>query len=199
MPIYRIDGFAYTSKEQAKQAKKEKDGIAYIRQNTNLNDPDVVLRLYNKMIDEKFFETEVGITFLKELQQELIMSSYIADSEIKPIPVREYVHAEHEKEEQKEEKERLEHREKILQANADSEYKTKFYLATFFAIIFAVALLGIFSITYFSGSSKTILNYEEKITDQYSSWEVQLKEKEQELNEREQLLKNRLEQLQMEN
>jgi hypothetical protein len=40
-------------------------------------------------------------------------------------------------------------------------------------------------------NSPTILDYEEKIIDEYSSWEQQLSEREQQLNEREALIKEK--------
>ncbi len=202
MSIYQIDGFAYTSRERAKQAKKEKDGIRYIREKTDLSDPDVVLRLYNKLLDEKLFETEVGISFLQELRQELILTPYIMNDEIRPIPAKEDVREEHEREEERERqriKERAERtrREEVLQNEANRNYKKKFQIATFFCVVLAAAIVGIFVITFVSGKSATILNYEEEVINKYESWEAELNERERALTERENLLQQKIDQMQV--
>lgn len=201
MALYQIGGFAYTSRDRAKQAQKEKDGIKYIREKTNLNDPDVVLRLYNKLLDEKLFETEVGIAFLRELQEELILAPYIMDTDIRPIPAREDIAEENAREEEKERQRIKEHmerakREESMQARANVDYKRKFQIATFFCVVFAVALIGVFGITYFSGKSTTIFNYEEELINKYEAWDQQLNERENAIREKEELLRQQLELLQ---
>lgn len=201
MSIYQIDGFSYTSRERARQAKKEKDGIAYIREKTNLNDPDVVLRLYNKLLDEKLFETEVGITFLKELQQELVMAPYIMNSDIRPIPAKEDIRQEQEREEAKERQRIKDHAERsrqkeALKKEANRDYKKKFQIATFLCAVFAAALVGVFVITFVSGKSTTIFNYEEEIINKYEAWEADLNERERALTEQENQFKQKIEQMQ---
>ena len=46
-------------------------------------------------------------------------------------------------------------------------------------------MTGMFGITYYSGSSVTILNYENALIDKYEDWEKDLDEREQKLKERE--------------
>ena len=196
MSIYQIDGFAYTNRERAKLAKKEKDGIDYIRKKTNLSDPDVELRLYNKLLDENIFETEVGTAFLKELQQELLMVPYIMDSDIRPIPVKEDIREKQEREAAKVRQRIKDHAERSRQKEANRDYKKKFQIATFFCAVFAAALVGIFIITFVSGTSPTIFNYEEEIINKYEAWEADLSERERDLAERENQFRQKIEQMQ---
>ena len=55
----------------------------------------------------------------------------------------------------------------------------------FFAIVFAVAIIGMFSITYLSGNNINIINYENELIDKYSSWEAELEAREAALEEKE--------------
>ncbi len=46
--MYVVDGFEFQTKEEARQAKKESDGIRYIKDQTDMSDPDTVYKLYTK-------------------------------------------------------------------------------------------------------------------------------------------------------
>ena len=69
-------------------------------------------------------------------------------------------------------------------------------VSTFFAVVFAMIIIGMFAITYFSDDNVTILNYENKIIDKYEEWQKSLDEREQQLDEQESELMEREEQLQ---
>ena len=56
---------------------------------------------------------------------------------------------------------------------------------TFFAVVFAMIIIGMFAITYFSDDNVTILNYENTIIDKYEDWQKSLDERERQLDERE--------------
>lgn len=43
--MYVVDGFEFQTKEEARQAKKESDGIRYIKDQTDMSDPDTVYKL----------------------------------------------------------------------------------------------------------------------------------------------------------
>ena len=72
-----------------------------------------------------------------------------------------------------------------------SRYKKRFHVATFFAIIFAISVVGMFVIMEMSGNNTTIINYRDKILNEYSSWEAELKTEENRLKEWEALLEER--------
>ena len=85
MDMYTVDGFIFEDEEMAKIARKEEEGIRFIKQRTALDNPEVVLKLYNKLLEQELFVTPVGIRFLTELQNILLTSVYIAREEIAPI------------------------------------------------------------------------------------------------------------------
>ena len=62
--MYVVDGFEFQTKEEARQAKKESDGIRYIKDQTDMSDPDTVYKLYLRLNKPGYFFTPVGLSFL---------------------------------------------------------------------------------------------------------------------------------------
>ena len=165
--MFIVDGFEFATEEEAKKARKEKAGIRYIKENTNMNDPDVVYKLYAKLNKPGTFCTPVGFAFLIELQEFLHTIPYIKNEEIRPIHV-----------------EKAGTGNKAGQKEA-AKYKKRFHIALFFVIILAVSIIAMFTITYVSGHSPYVVNYENEIIDKYESWQSELEEREKALDERE--------------
>lgn len=209
--MYKVEGFEFETKTQALAAKKEVEGIRYIREHTDMNDPDVVMDLYNRLILKEVFQTPVGYAFLGELQVYLRETPYIRSEDILPIPVyrpekltEEVDEREIERRRQKANKAlRASNRDVLRKNKADQKerrmkdwqtyrascpkrnYYKPFLVSTFFAIVFALALAGMFVITALSDNNINIINYENEVIDKYEIWEARLKEWEFELRERE--------------
>ena len=83
--MYVVDGFEFQTKEEARQAKKESDGIRYIKDQTDMSDPDTVYKLYLRLNKPGYFFTPVGLSFLVELQEYLHTIPYIKNEDIRPI------------------------------------------------------------------------------------------------------------------
>ena len=66
--MYQVEGYAFETKEQEHTAKHEVEIIGYIRKNTRMDDPDIVLALYNNLVLKEIFVTPVGYDFLHRLQ-----------------------------------------------------------------------------------------------------------------------------------
>lgn len=188
--MINVDGFLFEDEETAKLARKEEEGICFIKQRTALDNPEVVLRLYKKLLEQELFVTPVGIRFLTELQNILLTSVYIAREEIPPIPVKSI---EVTKEVQVPVESPMKEEKKIIKEKADG-YKKSFYVATFFAVIFGISVLGMFIINAISGNNVNIINYREQLLNEYSSWEAELKTEEERLERWEENLEQREEQ-----
>ena len=193
--MYNIDGFLFEDERTAELAKKELEGIRYIKERTALDNPEVVMTIYKKLLGQHFFVTPVGIRFMVELQNVLLHSPTISREEIPPIEVSSMILK---KELTQEEAEltkkgplaKAKRAAKKVDKKVEGNYKQPFYIALFFAIIFALSVVGMFVITEISGNNINIINYRNKILNEYSSWEQQLKEKEAELKEWEAELEN---------
>lgn len=191
---YNVDGFLFEDEPTAELAKKEMEGIRYIKERTALDNPEVVLKLYNKLLEQKLFVTPVGVRFMLELQNVLLCSNMIKREEILPIEVSSMVlkkELEASDIKGKNPVAKVKKANKKLDEKVEGNYKKPFYITLFFAIIFAFSVVGMFVITEISGNNVNIINYRNEILDEYSEWEQQLKEKEAELKEWEAELESR--------
>ena len=183
--MYNVDGFLFEDEAVAELAKKEEEGIRFIKEHTALNNPEVVYKLYQKLIDQNLFVTPVGQRFLVELQNVLLASGYVAKDEIPPIRIAApEVPA-------KEEAQSVKKVTKKIENKVGGEYRRPFYIALFFAIVFGVSIIGMFFINELSSNSVTILNYREEIINEYAGWEAELTEWEAELRAKEVELRDR--------
>lgn len=144
--------------------KKELEGIQYIKKKHNMNDMKKVLALYNKLVEQELFHTQVGIAFMEQLKEQLIASKEINNQDIWGY---------------KEEKKEV--------GRKEDYYKYKYYNSLIINIILVIALVIGFFITT-NSKNVNIINYENKLIDKYSVWEEQLKERESIVTEREKAL-----------
>lgn len=184
--MYNIDGFLFEDEATAELAKKEEEGIRFIKERTALDNPEVVLKLYNKFLEQNLFVTPVGIRFMTELQNVLLGSPFISREEIAPLKVstmviKKEVPPEELEPEKKGPVAKVKKVTQKVDEKVEGNYKKPFYVALFFVLIFAFSVVGMFVITKVSGNNVNILNYRNEILNEYSSWEAQLQEKEAEL------------------
>ena len=62
-----VDGYVFRSEAMAGQARKELEGIQFVKKQMDMKNPATVLQVYNRIIDEDLFHTEVGYSFLRQL------------------------------------------------------------------------------------------------------------------------------------
>ena len=169
----KINGFVFTDEAEAEQAKKEAHGIHYVEERADMHHPETVLEIYNKMVKQELFETAVGFTYLKELQEYLIQNPSINNSDILPISVTHPV-----LEESLRKKLRISAKNRASEKKASK--KTDGYRKKY-----EISVIGMFIVASTS-DSPTIINYENKLIDKYAAWEQELDEREAALKEREQ-------------
>ncbi len=170
---FEVNGFLFRDEATAEQARREVEGIRYIRERNNLDNPQMVLKVYKKMIEQQIFETPVGVVYLKELQTYLKGRPDIPKEEILPVPI--------------EEKERKEDGEEAPKSGAEKEKMGRLSISLVANIILALTVIAMFVITLTS-KHPTILNYEEQLLNKYSGWEQELKERERQIKVKEQEL-----------
>ena len=196
--MINVDGFLFEDEETAKLARKEEEGIRFIKERTALNNPEGVLKLYKKLLEQDLFVTPVGVRFLTELQNILLSSVYIARDDVPPIPVKAPEVVEVEKTEmpapsEKAEKKSMKREEK--QKNEAGNYRKQFLVASFCSIVLGISVIGMFVISALSRNNVNIINYREQLLNEYSSWEAELEEKEERLESWEETLEERESQL----
>ena len=187
--IYIVEGFSFSSEAEASQAQKELEGIKYVKSKLDMEQPERVLQLYNKMVDEKLFVTAVGIAYLADLQEYLSAVPYVNNEDIHPIYI---IHPEvdeainEQKQIQKEKVQEVQDAaKKAVNAVKDESMQRKLQMSFLVNIILAVCVVLMFIISATSGHP-TILNYETELVNRYSAWEQELTEREAAIREWEQ-------------
>ena len=194
--MYRVDGYEFEEEAVYEKAKLESDGVRYIKERLHMDNPEAVLKLYDQMVREEMFSTPVGMGFLAELQDYLYTNPAVSKEDVRPIPVHapEPVMTERErKREVAQKRKNADRRERAAAEKWKAEHKSplldryrrKYHTALFFSLVLAAVIIGMFAITYVSGKSVTILNYENALIDKYESWENDLNEREAALDKRE--------------
>ncbi len=182
--MYKVGNFEFESLEEARAARKEAEGIKYIKARANMEDPKQVLELYNRLIEKEVFSTPPGYAFLNELLGYLSMAPGIRSEDILPVSSRTWKEAGEAEKPKNVEKKPSAGKQKPA-GRRERDYRIPFMVSTFIAVVCALALAGVFVITALSGDNVNILNYENAIIDKYEAWERDLTERENALRERE--------------
>ncbi len=82
-----VDGFVFTDEKTARKACQEEDSIQYVKDRLDMGNPRMVLEMYHKLVAEQVFETPIGLMYLKDLQNYLLMTPELADEDITAISV----------------------------------------------------------------------------------------------------------------
>ncbi|WP_028243637.1 hypothetical protein [Pseudobutyrivibrio ruminis] len=211
MAKYNIGGYIFDDENKAKKAAKELKSVEYILAQLKDADERGVLKVYKKLINQRLFSTEIGMGFLSQLRQNLVATGAFSEDEIPEIyslETGENQAVSENKSEvlaQKEETEKIidekpkakkEKADKKVVSNNEPTYgriKRLKLINKILLVLCITLLLCVIGMFYVNSTinSPTILDYEEKIIDEYSSWEQQLSEREQQLNEREALIKEK--------
>lgn len=193
---YEAGGFAFPTGEMRDKAQRELDGIRYVKEHTQMDDPETVLKVYCQLIDQKLFETPVGYHFLSTMQEYLMSVPYFMTENIPPIPVatqkgsQKAVSISSSGETQTAPRENVKVVKKVVTEKKvkNLNFKMRFRASFCINIILLLIVIGMFAVAATSDNIN-ILNYQNKLIEQYESWELKLQEKEEKLKEREQAVR----------
>ncbi len=180
-----VQGFRFSALADAKTAQEEYKKMLYIRQRMNKDNPEEVLAIYHKMIENGLFVTPVGVDFLMRIREFLVEDGRIDPSRIKPIETGSLFTQRARNEARAEARPRV--TTDLVAENKN--LKRKYYIAVAAAVISICLVIAMFVIAR-SSDNPNILNYKNAIENQYSEWEESLTLKEKELKEKEEALKN---------
>lgn len=179
---YEAGGFAFPDEKMMEKAVKEGEGIRYIRNSADMNNPRMVFQVYCQMVSQRLFETPVGYAYLFELQEYLKANPAIRNQDIPSIPVASCKAGQEEGfdglREVSEPKRRAARETKEKNIN----YKPWFKASITVSIILFFIVVGMFAVTATSGNVN-ILNYENALIEKYENWEARLNEREEKLKE----------------
>lgn len=166
---YRYQGHVFATEKQLLEAKKEAEAIEYLRAKTDFNRPEILIKLYNKLLDRDMMETEVGIDFLKEIRQRLLDSAMFKEEQLRPVPTLK--------------KEVTGKRIKTKEGQLLLKYQRQNALLKVTCLFFACIIIGMFVIVLTGRRSPLAIKYEEEIQNKYGAWADTLTEREERLAE----------------
>ena len=178
-----VQGFRFSALADAKTAEEEYKKMVYIRKRMNKDNPEEILAIYDKMIENGLFVTPVGVDFLMRVREYLVESKAIDPGRIRPIETGSLFTQRARNEA------RAANRPRVTTDLVEENrvLKRKYRIAVALAVI-AIILVGAMFVVAKSSSNPNILNYKNAIENQYAEWEESLEKREQELKEKEERL-----------
>lgn len=83
---YTVGNYTFKDEETAKKARKEAETIAFIRNRSDLSKPENITKIINTIVDNRMFETQVGLDFLEELKNFERRGEGMTRPSAKPVP-----------------------------------------------------------------------------------------------------------------
>lgn len=193
--MYQVGEFEFESLEMAQKAQKEYEGIRYMREKTRMDDPEVVLKLYNKLILKDIFATPLGFQFLSELRTYLLGSGSFRPEQVHRIPVPQGSlgdSASDKKDLIRQNRQLAEVNRQLAEARRlnknKRDYKRLLKGSLIFSAICVLVIGGLLFLMATGDNNMNIINYENKILNKYEAWEEELDQREQALSRREEEL-----------
>ena len=180
-----VQGFRFSTLADAKTAEEEYKKMVYIKQRMNQNNPEEVLAIYDKMIENGLFVTPVGVDFLMRVREFLVDSGAIDLERIRPIETGSLFTQRARNEARAAARPRV--TTDLVEEN--KKLKQRYYIALAAAII-SMILVGAMFFVAESSDNPNILNYKNAIENQYAEWDESLTQREEELRQKEEALKN---------
>ena len=180
-----VQGYAFYNEQDAILAETERKKVEYLHTHLNTSDPEKVLAVYSKAVNDRMFKTPIGVDFLREMQTYLVEQCDYSYSDVPAIPL----FVEYDK--TLRDREVINHK-KITEKKQDKpKEKVPFlFISIVLNIALIAAVIAMFVITV-NSDQPNIINYETAITNKYSFWEQELTEREQKLRAKESELKER--------
>lgn len=178
MGRYKAEGYSFYTEKDAALAENERRKIEYLEARLDYNQPESILRIYKKAIDDRVFKSPVGLLFLKNLQMYLLEEPGINPEDVDAIPL--YVSFDGEFREAPNPV-----RSRVKPAESKQKKKSvALPVSIILNIGLAAAVVAMFAVAL-NADQPNILNYENAIQNKYATWEQELTERERVVREKE--------------
>lgn len=171
-------GFLFLNGADANLADKERMQIEYLEKKLNYQNPEQILAVLQKLIEERTFKTPIGMIYLKKMQDFLMNKVNLDKGRIPYIPVD--TPCDRTIPEKRTElnsiRNATQKRKEILKSN----HKISILLN----VILVIALIIMFWVTLQS-ETPNMINYRISIENKYAAWEQELTERENQVREQE--------------
>ncbi len=177
-----VGGYQFNSRADADKARDEQKKIAYIEAHMNMDNPESVLTIYEKMLSNRIFATPVGLDYLKEIRDYLISREEIDNEAVKPLELNRMYSLGQESVTEEELPKR-----RVVPAKKKNPFEERFFFSLVLNILLVIAVAAMFVIATTS-DNPNIINYENSLVNKYASWEQDLSEREDRIREEEKRL-----------
>lgn len=174
---YVAEGFSFYSAQDAEVATLEKKKIEYLEAHMDYQNPEAILKIYDKAIKDRVFKTPVGLHYLKEIQQFLYKQEGVDKEQIVSIPIFHTYSSE-----MRQNINVVKNRVKPIEDRNEENFKYRILIMI--NVVLLIAIVAMFYIALYA-KQPNILNYERNLTNRYASWEEELTEREQVVREKE--------------
>lgn len=175
-----VGGFRFATIADAETARMEQKKVENLEQRLDYRQPQNVLLVYNRALDNKVFLTPIGFAYLQRMRREMVKWGVPADK-IRPVPLYGTFS-------NKTENNRSIQR-SIAARHPKIEYRGRFITSVLINIILVCVIAAMLAISWRS-DSPNIINYRRTVVNEYSQWEQELTERENALREAERRLDN---------
>ena len=163
-----VDGYRFATLADAETARMEIQRIEHLENHLNYKQPQNVLLVYNKAIENKVFMTPIGLQYLQSMQEKMVKWGILREK-IQPVPF--YATFTNKTANNQSIRRSVEAR------RPKPEYKSKFITSLLINILLVVLVGAMFVITLKS-DNPNILNYRTAVLNEYSQWEQELTQRE---------------------
>lgn len=174
-----VEGYQFTSEADAQKATMDASKIKLLQSRVKASKPTDIKAVYEKAIENKIFKTPIGWEYLINLRKKLIESGY-DQNEIIPIPL-EVSFTRHSALADLAVKQRI---------KPDKPKKNVDFIKILSIILNAVLFIMVILMFVIAATSESdnIINYKKNVTNEYASWDQDLKEREKKVREAEKKL-----------
>ena len=173
-----VGGYRFGTVADAETARMELKKIAAIEKRLDYRNPQSVLLVYDKAIENRVFLTPVGMAYLQKMQTQLSKCG-VPQEKMKPIPLYATFSNKTENNESI--------RRSIASRGPKAEFKGQFITSVLINVLLALALGAMILLSLYS-DVPNIVNYRTAVVNEYSEWEQQLQEREKAVREAERAL-----------
>lgn len=169
-----VDGIRFSNQEDAELAKIDLEKIRTLEGRIDYKNSEMVKTVYDRAIMNKTFKTPVGFRYLLTIRDALIGQGFYKEEELKPVPILVKFAGNSSAKERADK----EFKRKLLQMEERREKKKNaFLISVVMNVVLVILVIALYVITMYS-DNPNILNYKRQITNQYSSWDQELNERE---------------------
>lgn len=174
----RVKGYQFLTEDDADKARLDARKIDYLKSHTTgMGEVTALSAVYQKAIDNKIFTTPVGWSYLYGLREKMLELG-TPENSITPIPVKIPMSI-------TATTPQVQPISMPAPVQVEKKRIAPVHLVSYIANGILVLLVVVMFIVAYLGETNNVLNYKRNITNQYASWEEQLKEREAAVREKE--------------